>query len=235
MPNVPPTTRRSLSNLLRLPCAVGLILWAAGTVVSAESEKISDILELRSYTRIGGTFEFSVYNKNEKRSRWLAVNEQEDGYTIKSYDSERNEIVIQFNGREGRLPLQASQIHEYAPEPPAPPPQANPSAQATTPRIPEIPLPPKNSPGRRRGPAAERGTDRSGGDNSLQTPDASIPGGFAGGRSSRNPGSPSPDPDSPDGENPDDGGEPDQNPWDSIGEPPPIPRSAPPSYEGRLQ
>jgi hypothetical protein len=51
-------------------------------------------LQLRGITSIDGEYIFSVYNPDTRESKWIAQGESQDGLTIKSYDSERNSVVI---------------------------------------------------------------------------------------------------------------------------------------------
>jgi hypothetical protein len=103
--------RRSLPLLLSL-----LVLFSGMSPLSANSrpqETLGDLLELRGYTRIGGVLEFSIFNRQEKRSEWLRVNEEHRGYKIESYDPATNTIVIRYNNRIGTLHLQAARIADY--------------------------------------------------------------------------------------------------------------------------
>lgn len=232
-----PLTRKvcRLHRMFRFLSISGLTICLATPLASAE-ENLRELLELRGYTRIGGQIEFSVYNKEEKRSRWLAVNQPEDGYTIESFDRDNNEVIIRFNGRRGRLPLEAARIGKYTPEatngnqtptaapgrPTPPTPVAAPEISRTTPPIPTNLPPPRQN--------------RS----NFQTPSgngAFAGGGFTSGRGGRpSPAEPSPsdpdpsDPGSGPGTPPNgDDGEPDFS-WGGVGEPPPIPKTPPPAY-----
>ncbi len=198
-------------------------------------EKMSDILELRGYTRIGGVLEFSVYNKSEKRSRWLKVNEEYEGYKIEKYDGKRNEIVIQFDGRKGRLPLQASQLAEYKPQPPAPAPA--PAAAATDQAGSNNTARPASRGNGRRGRNQTPGSTGES-DSTLGRGGDGTTGGWVG--SGRNRGGPPTPPDpGNDGNDGDSGGNNDDSDsepppsWDSVGDPPPVPVLPPPSYTPR--
>ena len=51
-------------------------------------------LQLRGITSIDGEYIFSVYNPDTRESKWLPQGQAQDGLTIRSYDAERNTVVI---------------------------------------------------------------------------------------------------------------------------------------------
>ena len=217
---------------LYLFLTIGTLLTVVAPIGKAE-DQLKDLLELRGYARIGGLLEFSVYNKEEKRSRWLAINQSMDGYRIREYDRDRNEIIIEFNGRKGRIPLEASRIAEMQPaaqtasqpasgQPNSRSQSTNPSQRAgSNPSI-NIPPPPTSPPPGR--------TDNSNINRSRRQPTG---GGYTSGRGERladHDTGPIPGDNRP-GDNSDRGDDiEDDSSWGSIGEPPPIPSTPPPSY-----
>lgn len=215
-----------------------------------ESENLADILELRGYTRIGGVLEFSIYNKQEKRSEWLQVDREHLGYKIESYDSERNEIVIEYNGLREVLPLQTSQIIGYAaPSTPPAPAASNAGAQP-------VQAPGATARSRRDNPGhfrtdsqrsyspegrtsssrnrSTRGGESAAGQGGFTGRGRSQPpptGGNQGPGNGDNPGSGNPGSGNPSSGNPDPG---DTGAggsyWDTMQSPPPVPSIPPPAY-----
>lgn len=213
----------------------GILLFPFAPIGNAD-DQLKDLLELRGYARIGGLLEFSVYNKEEKRSRWIPINQSIDGYRIKEYDRERNEIILEFNGREGRIPLEASRVAELKPA-------ANPATKPAPDRPGSRSR--ANQPSQRGGanpstnippPPPSRAPTRAEISNINRSRNQPQGGGFTSGRGQRasdqdeNPSSgknpPGNRPDSDEGDSDDS----DDSSWGSIGEPPPIPSTPPPSY-----
>ena len=51
-------------------------------------------LQLRGITSLDGEYIFSVYNPDTRESKWISQGEEEDGLIIKSFDAQRNTVVI---------------------------------------------------------------------------------------------------------------------------------------------
>lgn len=223
---------RVLSCSIALVSLAGFALELPGASIrNHDKENLADLLELRGYMRIGKAIEFSVHNKQEKRSEWLRVNEEHEGYLIESYNPERNEIVIRYNNKVGTLPLQASKIADYV--------EPDSTAASTATDAPEG-RPTAASPGL--APArVEGGTNRgvtlsgprrgAGRAGSGRQGRRDVPGEAAnflpsGGRIARPPSPTAPDSEEPAPEEPGDS----DSYWETMNSPPPLPSTAPPNY-----
>ncbi len=214
-----------LSPFLRPRRLLPLCLLSAliATSASAQTPPLSEQLELRGISRIDGVFEFSIYNKERKRSEWLRPREPLEGYEILDYDFEKRYVRIRFGDQIGQIILHEAQVAPYVastPEPTPPPPvtMVKPS------HLPPIPPPPPSTIASRPGPA-NRSTNGLQNDRRSSNSDFNQPvmtgGSFRGVRPAPGNGNP------PAPTNPDDGG---NNPDPSNDTPPPPPPSMPPSY-----
>lgn len=66
---------------------------------------ISREIEFRGIVRIGGVYQFSIYNKKEQKGYWLKENDREDGIAVNNYDADASTVVVLMNGRSERLTL----------------------------------------------------------------------------------------------------------------------------------
>lgn len=205
--------------------AISVALPGFASAAQRSEGDLADLLELRGYTRIGGTLEFSVHNKDAKRSEWLRVGEAHQGYKIESYDPETNTIVLRYNGQVGELLLQASRIADYVEPEPVPQAKEDSSSSAVPPRPGvanerrDASRPQTNRPGRAQPPPPNR--QESGRERERSPAFMS--------RASSSP-SPSP-PSSPPDKNPGEKQEaPDDSYWARHSSPPPLPKLPPPAY-----
>ena len=80
-----------------------------------------EALELRGVIVDGGETLFSVYDPSTRSSRWVTAGEAGGSFTVRSYDKDKTEAKVQYQGREIALKLkQATLIALAAPPPPVP-------------------------------------------------------------------------------------------------------------------
>lgn len=91
---------------------------------------ISREIEFRGVARIGGVYQFSIYNKKEQKGYWLKENAAEDGISISNYNPNSSTIIVLMNGRSERLTLAT------ATEKPLPVAQTKPGSNARPPSLP---------------------------------------------------------------------------------------------------
>lgn len=104
---------------------------SAGSTQSSQDEGPASLakLQLRGITSIDGEYIFSVYNPDTRESKWLPEGQVQDGLSIRSYDAERNTVVIHS---ESENLSRQMQMNDYAaPSGIRPVPQQNPVRTAT--------------------------------------------------------------------------------------------------------
>lgn len=69
---------------------------SANTSKTNQTEQNTSLgkLQLRGITSLDGEYIFSVYNPDTRESKWISQGEEQDGLIIKSFDAERNTVVI---------------------------------------------------------------------------------------------------------------------------------------------
>jgi len=94
-------------------------------------------LELRSVIVDSGEVLFSLFDTSSRSSRWVGLNEPGNPFTVRSYDSAKGEVKVNYQGRELVLGLKQATIIALAAPPvsaPVPPPTGKPQpAVASTP------------------------------------------------------------------------------------------------------
>lgn len=76
---------------------------------------------------------FSLLDPATRRAEWVGLNEAGRPFTVKSYDAERETIVVEFQGRTHDLKLHAARISALPPMPSAPAAAPNATAAAQRP------------------------------------------------------------------------------------------------------
>jgi len=66
---------------------------------------LAEMIEFRSVVRIDDQWLFSLYNKEEKRSLWVSLNEDDSHYRVTQFDPDENRLHLTFNERTEWLPL----------------------------------------------------------------------------------------------------------------------------------
>lgn len=69
---------------------------------------ISRELEFRGVVELGGTFQFSIFNKSEQRGYWIKENSTKEGINVRNFDMSEMSVLVQFNGRSETLNLMDS-------------------------------------------------------------------------------------------------------------------------------
>ena len=72
-------------------------------------------LEFRGTFVDGGERFFSLLDPATRRSEWVGLNEAGRAFTVKSYDAEREVIIVDFQGRTHDLKLHAARISALPP------------------------------------------------------------------------------------------------------------------------
>jgi hypothetical protein len=67
-------------------------------------------LELRSIIRVGGDYEFSLYDTVKRQSTWAKLNESGHDFVIKAYDADRETVTVEQQNRTYRLILKEAKI-----------------------------------------------------------------------------------------------------------------------------
>ena len=69
---------------------------------------ISREIEFRGLIQIGGTYQFSIFNKREQKGYWLKENVAQEGISVRGYDANSSTVIVNMNGRSERLTLMAA-------------------------------------------------------------------------------------------------------------------------------
>lgn len=87
-------------------------LWALGLVVgpAAELPAVSQELQFRGVAQEEDICLICLYDPLSDKSRWIAVNGQEDGIAVRSYDSKEGKVVVTRAGKVMTLPLIRAKI-----------------------------------------------------------------------------------------------------------------------------
>jgi len=87
-------------------------LWALGLVVgpAAELPAVSAELEFRGVSQEEAICLICLYDPLSAKSRWIPVNGQADGITVRAYDSTEDKVVVTRAGKVMTLPLVRARI-----------------------------------------------------------------------------------------------------------------------------
>ena len=81
-------------------------------------------LEFRSILVEGGEQFFSLYEVSSRSSLWVGLNESGNPYKVQSYDANKGEVSVEYQGRNLTLPLKQAKVVAMAqvapPQPAAP-------------------------------------------------------------------------------------------------------------------
>jgi hypothetical protein len=77
----------------------------APTPVVQKNGPISREIEFRGVLKINGKYQFSVFNKSEKKSYWISENQAESGISIRGYEADSHTLTVNMNGRSEQLTL----------------------------------------------------------------------------------------------------------------------------------
>jgi hypothetical protein len=92
-----------------------------GTAASAGVSGLpSGPLEFRGTFVDSGERFFSILDPATRRSEWVGLNEAGRPFIVKSYDAEREVVLVEFQGRTHDLKLHAARISALPPMPAAP-------------------------------------------------------------------------------------------------------------------
>lgn len=76
------------------------------TVSNVPTEgSINQTYELSGIMSIAGELKFSIYNKRDRFSEWLAEGESLEGLRIESFDSEKQGVVVSKGGKQEMLQI----------------------------------------------------------------------------------------------------------------------------------
>ena len=78
-------------------------------------------LELRSVLKVGGEYEFSLYDSAKKQSTWARLNEPGYDFVIKAYDPEKDTVTVELRNRTFKLTLKEAKITQLSIAPGQPP------------------------------------------------------------------------------------------------------------------
>lgn len=84
-------------------------------------------LELRGIMSVGDEQMFSIYDATRKTSAWTRLNETGRDYIVRSYDTAKDTVTIDYQGRTLTLALHTAKV-AAAPTSPSGPPGAGPAA-----------------------------------------------------------------------------------------------------------
>ena len=65
-------------------------------------------LEFRGLMKMGGQYNFSLFDKRNQKGYWLSQNQAQDGINISAYDANAMTITVSMNGRTERLSLMSA-------------------------------------------------------------------------------------------------------------------------------
>ena len=69
---------------------------------------LNKILEFKGFYTLRNTTQFSIYNKQDKKSYWISRNQSEGGIRISDFDERSKSVTISMNGRTERLTLMSA-------------------------------------------------------------------------------------------------------------------------------
>ena len=87
---------------------------------------ISREIEFRGIIQLGGTYQFSIFNKKDQKGYWLKENVSQNGISVRGYDAASSTVVVNMNGRSERLTMMSATdnplpVAQAKPTPPTPP------------------------------------------------------------------------------------------------------------------
>ncbi len=89
-----------------LPPDYGVKQEEAPAPVVQTNGPISREVEFRGLIKLNGAYQFSIFNKSEQKSYWLAENEAaQHGISVRGYDAASRTVTVNMNGRSERLTL----------------------------------------------------------------------------------------------------------------------------------
>ncbi len=65
-------------------------------------------LEFKGLINLGGTYRFSIFNKQTQRSYWLTQGESQEGISINNFNADSQSVVVSMNGRSEQLSLMSA-------------------------------------------------------------------------------------------------------------------------------
>jgi len=81
---------------------------AAPKAVAQVNGPISREVEFRGFITINGKNRFSIYNKAEQRSLWIAENQTVDSISLSNFNPDAMTVIIRKDGRSEQLQLISS-------------------------------------------------------------------------------------------------------------------------------
>lgn len=123
------------TSLTHLQCllAIGVCIWMHGQICADQStlasnspflppgysnqkpqvsasahttvEPLSREIEFRGIVQFGGVYQFSLFNKKDKKGYWIEENHTENGLSVSNFDLDTMRITVTFNGRSEPLTL----------------------------------------------------------------------------------------------------------------------------------
>ncbi len=78
--------------------------------VSGAAAEGAEPLELRSIFRVGGVYQFSLFDKAKKESTWVTLNESGHSFVVKAYDPATETVTVEQQNRTYRLALKEARI-----------------------------------------------------------------------------------------------------------------------------
>ena len=122
-----------------LPAGASPFLPPAAAAAAASSSP-DTALELRGIMAAGDTVMFSIYDTSRRTSAWTKLNEVGRDYIVRTYDSSKDTVTVDFQGRTIALALHTAKVVSapinFAPPPglsPVPPPIGGPVVLNPTP------------------------------------------------------------------------------------------------------